>query len=139
MTRDQCGKIMVRGYPAPSESTICITSTFCSDPEASNCISVSPPICGSVFGHIKNIGIAIGSSFITKPIVIDGMRWKGSESSNSMGRPYSISKQGSNEAWKWEGFRMGWVTACLLHNESASYCPWLCLSSYGTEAQGNRV
>ena len=22
------------------------------------------------------------------------------------------------------GFRMGWVTACLLHNESASYCQW---------------
>ena len=45
---------MVRRYPAPSESTICITSTFCNGPEASRCISVSPPICGSVFGNIKH-------------------------------------------------------------------------------------
>ena len=39
-----------------------------------------------------------------------------------------------------DGSQMGWVTACLLHNESASYCQWrISLSPSGTEAKGNRV
>ena len=39
-----------------------------------------------------------------------------------------------------DGSQMDGVTACLLHNESASYCQWrISLSSYGTEAKRKRV